>query len=140
MCPRVLGIHIRQITRAHVTTIKYYSFTTDVYSTSTAHRCLLSMTAHWVSDSYERLSAVLHVTLLEESHTGSYICEKFCQMLLSWEINKENVHIVLRDNASNMARAMKDADLCSYSCFAHSLQLVVNDWVLCQCVVVDILL
>jgi len=33
---------------------------------------------------------------------------------LSWEINKENVHIVLRDNASNMARAMKDADLCSY--------------------------
>jgi len=59
---------------------------------------------------------------------------------LSWEINKENVHIVLRDNASNMARAMKDADLCSYSCFAHSLQLVVNDWVLCQCVVVDILL
>jgi len=60
-------------------------------------------------------------------------------MLLSWEINKENVHIVLRDNASNMARAMKDADLCSYGCFAHSLQLVVNDGVLCQRAVVDLL-
>jgi len=100
---------------------------------------ILSMTAHWVSYSHERLSAVLHVTVLEESHTGSYICEKFCQMLLSKGINKENVNIVFRDNASNMARAMKDADLCSYGCFAHSLQLVVNDGVLYQRAVVDLL-
>ena len=34
---------------------------------------------------------------------------------------------------------MKDADLCSYGCFAHSLQLVVNDGVLCQRAVVDLL-
>ena len=46
---------------------------------------------------------------------------------------------VLRDNASNMVREMKDAGLCSYGCFAHSLQLVVNDGVLSQCIVIDLL-
>ena len=38
-----------------------------------------------------------------------------------------------------MAKAMKDADLCSYSCFIHCLQLVVNDGVLCQSAIVDLL-
>ena len=123
----------------HSPNVKHYSFTTDIWSTNTAYRCLLSMTAHWMSDGFERMSAVSHVTLLEESHTGNYICEKFCQMLLTWGINKENVHIVLRNNASNMGRAMTDANLCSYGCFAHSLQLVVNDGVLSQRVVSDLL-
>ena len=97
------------------------------------------MTAHWVSNSFEKSSAVLHVTALEESHTGSYICTKFNDMLSAWKISKENVHVVLRDNASNMGRAMKDADLSSYGCFAHSLQLVVNDGVLSQRIVTDLL-
>ena len=74
--PKIIkGVKVEVDKILHSPNIKYYSFTTDVWSTNTAHRCLLSMTAHWVSDSYERLSAVLHVTLLEESHTGSYICE-----------------------------------------------------------------
>ena len=60
-------------------------------------------------------------------------------MLSAWKISKENVHVVLRDNASNMGRAMKDADLSSYGCFTHSLQLVVNDGILSQCIVTDLL-
>ena len=93
--------------------VKHYSFTTDIWSTIVAHRCLLSLTAHWISDSFEKSSAVLHVTLLQESHTGNYICVKFSQILLTWGIN--------------MVKVMRDANLCSYGCFAHSLQLVVND-------------
>ena len=38
---------------------------------------------------FERLSVVLHVTLLEESHTRNYICEKFCLMLLTGELTKK---------------------------------------------------
>ena len=68
-----------------------------------------------------------------------YIAGKFNDMLSGWNINKENVHLVVRDNASNMERAMKDADVCSYGCFAHSLQLVVHDGVLSQRVVIDLL-
>ena len=51
----------------------------------------------------------------------------------------KNVHIVLCDNVSNTAKAMKDADLCGYGCFVHCLQLVVKDGVLCQRAIVDLL-
>ena len=47
-------------------------------------------------------------------------------MLSNWQISKENVHLFLRDNAANMERAMKDAGVVSFGCFAHSLQLVVH--------------
>ena len=100
---------------------------------------MLSLTAHWVVEKFERMSAVLHVMALEGSHTGMYIAEKFNDMLSDWSITKENVHLVLRDNASNMERAMKDAGVGSYGCFAHSLQLVVHDGVLSQRIVSDLL-
>ena len=55
--------------------VKHCSFTTDIWSNNVAHRSLLSLTAHWLSDSFEKSSAVLHVTALEESHTGSYFVQ-----------------------------------------------------------------
>ena len=54
---------------------------------------------------------MLHVMALEGSHTGMYIADKFNDMLSGWNTNKENVHLVVRDNASNMERAMKDANV-----------------------------
>ena len=58
--------------------------------------------------------------------------EKLNALLIEWKIEKAQVHLVLRDNASNMDKAMRDAGIASYGCFAHSLQLVVNDGVLSQ--------
>ena len=123
----------------HSPGVTAYSFTCDAWSTSSAGESLLSLTAHWVVEKFERMSAVLHVMALEDSHTGMYIAEKFNDMLSDWSITKENVHLVLRDNASNMERAMKDAGIGSYGCFAHSLQLVVHDGVLSQRIVSDLL-
>ena len=57
-------------------------------------------------------------------------------MLESWGISDEKVHLMLRDNA---AKAMREASLCSFGCFAHSLQLVVEDGVLSQQAVIDFL-
>ena len=54
------------------------------------------------------------------------------KMLADWKIDKPKVHVVLRDNASNMDKTMRNAGLKSYGCFAHTLQLVVNDGVLSQ--------
>ena len=46
---------------------------------------------------------------------------------------------MLRDNAANMIKAMREASLPSLGCFAHSLQLVVEDGVLSQRAVSDVL-
>ena len=75
---------------------------------------------------------MLCVKEMESSHTGSAICAKFGSMLSEWNIGKQSVQLVLRDIAANMEKAMRDAAIPSYGCFAHSLQLVVNDGVLVQ--------
>ena len=56
--------------------------------------------------------------------TGEYLGAVYKRMLYHWEISTDKVHLVLRDNAANMAKAMREASLPSLGCFAHSLQLV----------------
>lgn len=82
---------------------------------------------------------ILNVLPLDDSHSGEYLAGKYQEMLSVWKIPKEKVHLVLRDNAANMAKAMRDAGLPSFGCFAHTLQLVVEDGVLAQRAVIDVL-
>jgi hypothetical protein len=120
--------------------VRNMSFTTDIWSTAVNLHSLLSLTAHWINDSFERKSAVLNVKPFDGSHTGEYIAETFDAMFRSWQINKQDqVHLVVRDNASNMVKAMSDAKLPDLGCFAHTLQLVVNDGVLSQRAVIDLI-
>ena len=58
------------------------------------------------------------------------ICRVFSDMLDSWKIDKARVHMIIRDNAANMVKAMVDG---GYS------QLIVHDSVLSQRAVVDTL-
>ena len=115
----------------------YFSFTTDAWSAPNTSGCsLLSLTVHWLNELFAKRSTVFYVQPLQESHTGGYLgvvaiqCKR---MLDQWEISTDKVHLVLLDNAANMAKAMQKALLPSLGCFAHSLQLVVEDGVLSQC-------
>ena len=111
---------------------EYLSFTTDVWSSDVNSDALLGFTAHWVDSSFQRQSAVLQAQELSERHTGEYIAVKITKMLQDWTIDLSQVHVVIRDNGSNMVKAITEACLPSFGCFAHSLQLVVNDGVLSQ--------
>ena len=115
------------------------SLTTDIWSCSSNDTSLLSLTAHWLDKSYTKISAVLHAQALEMAHTGEYIAERISFMLESWNISQECVHLVISDNASNMVKAMKEASLAHFGCFAHSLQLVVKDGLLSQRAITDII-
>ena len=89
----------------------FFSFTTDAWSSDDGGASLLSLTAHWLTDTFARKSALLQVMPLEESHTGEYMAGKYLKMLAEWEIKHVLVHLVLCDNAANMAKAMRDASL-----------------------------
>lgn len=54
------------------------------------------------------------------------------EMLDGWKIPISKVHVILRDNASNMKKAMDDLGVPSLGCVVHSLQLVVNEELLSQ--------
>ena len=117
------------------------SFTTDIWSSDVCPMSLLSLTSHWVDreTSFTPRSAVLHANEFRGSHTGKLIAEAIEGMLVQWKIPKSNIHVVLRDNASNMKKAMDEMDVPSLGCFAHTLQLVVHEGLLSQRSVSDAL-
>ena len=94
------------------------SFTTDIWSCSVNDISLLSLTAHWMNNSFEKQSAVLHTQSLEMAHTGEYIASCISTML---DISHDRVHLVLSDNASNMVKAMQDASLPHFGCVSNLL-------------------
>lgn len=59
-------------------------------------------------------------------------------MFETQHIPKDKVHVILRDNARNMVKAMADAGLPSLGCMPQSLQLAIKDTMLSQCSVSDI--
>ena len=61
------------------------------------------------------------------------------EMFNTWKIKEDQTHLVLCDNVSNMVKALTDASLPHYGCYAHTLQLVVHDGVRSQRAVIDIL-
>lgn len=113
------------------------SFTTDIWTSSVSPMSLLSLTAQWIDEEFVRHQVTLHAKSFRGSHTSQTIATAFNSMLQTWDIPKTSVHVVLRDNARNMIKAMSYAELPSLPCTAHTLQLVVHEGLLSQRSVAD---
>lgn len=99
----------------------------------------LSLTAQFIDPDFKLHQVVLHCQEFASSHTGEAIAAAFEDMFNSSGIPKKKVHVILRDNARNMEKAMKDADLPSLPCMVHTLQVAVNEGILFQRSVSDII-
>jgi hypothetical protein len=56
----------------------------------------------------------------------------FAEMFEHWKIKRDSTHIFVRDNTSNMIKAMEDGGHLDGGCFVHTLQFIVNDVALSQ--------
>lgn len=102
--------------------LKFMSFTTDIWSEPAANVSLLSLTCHGITVNYDRVSIVLKCEEFNERHTGDVIASKFESMLNEWNITKDQVHCMVRDEGSNMKRAMSLAGFKDIDCTVHKLQ------------------
>ena len=100
---------------------------------------MLSSTVHWLTELFEKKEAVLHAQPLPRSHSAEVLCHEYNAMLLKWNIKNEQVHLTVRDNASNMVKAMADGDFEDLGCFAHTLKLVIHNEIFSQRAVIDTL-
>ncbi|XP_067303799.1 zinc finger BED domain-containing protein 4-like [Pseudorasbora parva] len=92
-----------------------FSFTTDIWTSSVSPVPLISLTSQWIDESFMPQRAILHAKQFRGSHTSQAIAHVFEEMLQTWGIPKTSVHVVLRDNAKNMIKAMNNAGLPTYS-------------------------
>ena len=93
---------------------------------------LLSFTAQWVDSTFNLQRATLHAQHFRGSHTAERVKQAIEGMLNSWGIEKQHVHVILRDNARNMKKAMDDMGVPSMGCVAHTLQFIVHEGLLSQ--------
>lgn len=115
---------------------KWASATTDIWTNACKKCSLLSFTAHFIVND-NRLKVFLGACVLEQDHTSQYIEQKFTEMVNEWGLQGK-IYLVLRDNAANMVRAMRD-QYESIGCVAHTLQLVIKLALLSEDVIKDLL-
>lgn len=113
------------------------SFTTDIWTSNVSLMSMLSLTAQWVDDDFQLHQVILQCQEMVGSHTAANLAFTFERMLEDWGIDRSRVHVVLRDNAKNMVKALNDANLASLPCMAHTLQLAVNEGLLSQRSIID---
>ena len=76
---------------------------------------------------------------LKESYTGEKVTDMLLSCLESWGIPRKKIHLVVRDNARNMEKGLKDASIPSLRCYVHTVQLVMNYGLKAQQSVTDII-
>lgn len=102
------------------------SFTSDIWSDPSSNASLLSLTCHGIAENFERSSIILKCETFDGRHTGEIIAEKFSNMLSEWNIKKEQLHCLIRDEGSNMKRAGRLAALNDIDCTVHKIQLAIR--------------
>lgn len=100
---------------------------------------LPSLTAQWINSSFILQKAVLQSKQFCGSPTGESIATATEEMLNAWKTEKRKVHVILRDNASNVIKAMERLGVASLGCVVYTLQLIVNEGLLSQRSVSDAL-
>ena len=105
-----------------------YCFFTDIWSfralDSYISFCLIYLTADFQIRSY----TVENKPFVAMSHTGEAIFESLEKSIEGWPLPRAVPIYVLRDNGSSMRAAINvSQNFMDLPCFAHTLQLSIND-------------
>ena len=115
------------------------SFTCDTWTADCTVQSYFGITGHWLTADFTRCSYVFSCMPLDDRHTGQYWATQFQVALQKWKIEKDNCHLVVRDNAANIKKCFVDMGVDSIGCFAHTIQLAVNDGIFSQRGVKDLI-
>lgn len=101
------------------------ALTTDMW-TSRQTQSYCCITAHYMSGDWKLKSALLETFEFNESHTAENIAIHLKTVASNWEIDTKVVCVVT-DNASNMVSAISKTGWRHLPCFAHTLNLIVQN-------------
>ena len=130
---------VHEVVAQSIRDIPLLSFTTDMWTSSVNNRSFLGLTVHWITSDFNRRSAVLNAQPFEGHHTAVLISECMLTTMSDWQIAPARCHLVVRDSGANVVKALRDANLASVSCFAHTLQLTIKDALFSQRAVSDMI-
>ena len=104
----------------------FFTFTSDIWTNSKTKTSYLSLTAHWLNESFEYKHRALHCKEIESSHTGFNISDNKKEMLEIWGISIDRIDVFLRESAFNMKAGMCMLESSLAPCFIRTLQLMIK--------------
>ncbi|XP_077299486.1 E3 SUMO-protein ligase ZBED1-like [Arctopsyche grandis] len=101
------------------------SLSTDGW-TSRNNDSYIAIVAHFINEETKLHSVLLGCINYKERHTNQNLCDFMKVVMAEWNISHK-VAAIVSDNAANILSAVRLGDWRSISCFAHSLNLVVQE-------------
>jgi len=98
--------------------------TTDLW-TSNAQEGYITLTAQYITAQWEQRTKVLATRVLKDRHTGEKISEAIKEITREFGIPR--ITAICTDNAANMKTCCQHGEFTRIPCFAHTLQLGIND-------------
>jgi len=100
--------------------------TTDCL-TSRNNIAFISITLHFIDTQFVLRSVLLGCYEFFESHTGLNLSNTIQETLDKWDMDKSKIILAVSDNANNIRSALNLLQIRSLGCFAHTLNLIVQD-------------
>uniref|UniRef100_A0A673HB45 BED-type domain-containing protein n=1 Tax=Sinocyclocheilus rhinocerous TaxID=307959 RepID=A0A673HB45_9TELE len=110
--------------RTTLATVDFVAITSDSWTALTTES-YVTITCHFIADGKVN-SCVLQTQALEERHSAANLADYLMTSVEQWGLDGKVVACV-HDNARNMIAANRDVNWESVPCFAHTLQLAIND-------------
>lgn len=101
------------------------SLTCDLWS-SRANESYLTITCHFIDENFNIRCSVLSTNKMTNNHTANNIAAEIDTICNDWKLNNK-ICSIITDNASSMVNACDILKVQHYPCFAHTLNLVVQD-------------
>lgn len=98
--------------------------TTDCW-TSVNNTSFMAVTAHILNENMEFKSYCLECTEFSDRHTAQNIADRLKLIASTWNIENK-VTAIVSDNAANIIAGIRQTGYRHLSCFAHSLNLIVQ--------------
>lgn len=103
------------------------AFTSDIW-TSRANESYISLTCHFLDTLFKLTRYNLSTSHFPGAHTATRIASILEGLVAEWDIPVNNFPVyVVTDNARNIRAAMHALPWFERTCFAHTLQLAIND-------------
>lgn len=100
------------------------SLTTDLWTSSTMEP-YITVSAHYITNTWQLKARVLCTSIMSERHTAANIADRLSEIIKEWGIQ---VFCTVHDNASNINLAMELCELFpnDLGCTGHTLQLAIK--------------
>lgn len=96
---------VKRVIEEEINVARHLSLTSDGWTVNSANISFLSLTGHWITKNFEQTSVVLGVSSLQASQTAINISECITDTIQIFNIPHNKIHVLVRDNAVNMAAA-----------------------------------